>query len=324
MGVDCGRLSAMVDDQGGWGDVGLRSWTDLELIRAQLAAGADPDFRLRFHGRPLDMAAEYGSAEVVTELAARVSDVDAMLAGRTALWRAVFGDRPDNARALVAAGADPARPMMAGWSPGRLSLAGPDPLIADALSASEQAAVDEGRRLTTALGELWLEGLSLACIADIDAAEAIRRLDAEVVPADSVTEDDMWTYPLANHTELTLWATDVPGGCVIVQPWAYGASMPGVSTRLTPGTKCYAMYANPKSGNQGSTAHNGEIIGWDLHPAGGPDEHDSAEEILASYLYQRNPIAYCCAYAGLRPTDSRAFEGPPDIWLRLPDGDYWH
>ncbi len=213
---------------------------------------------------------------------------------------------------------------MAGWSPGRLSLAGPDPLIAGALSASEQAAVDEGRRLTTALGELWLDGLSLACTADIDAAEAIRRLHAEVVPADSVTEDDMWTYPLANHTELTLWATDVPGGCVLVQPWAYGASMPGVSTRLSPGTKCYAMYANPKSGNQGSTAHNGEIIGWDLHPAGGADEHDSADEILASYLYQRNPIAYCCAYAGLRPTDSRAFEGPPDVWLRLPDGDYWH
>lgn len=314
----------MVDDQGGWHGFGWRSWSDLDQVRARLAAGADPDFRLRYQGKPLDLAAERGSAEVVAELAGRVDDVDAMSSGRSALWRAVYANRPDNARALVAAGAEPSRPMMAGWSPGRLSLAGPDPLITGVLSAEEQAAVDEGRRLNAALGELWLDGLSLACVADIDAAEAIRRLGAEVVEEDSVTEDDMWSYPLATHAELTLWATDVPGGCVVVQPWAYGASMPRVSILLSPNTKCYAMYANPKSGNQGRTTHDGVTTGWDLHPGGAPDENDSAEQVLASYLYQRNPIGYCCAYAGLRLAGSRAFQGPPDLWLRLPDGDYWH
>jgi hypothetical protein len=34
-------------------------------------------------------------------------------------------------------------------------------------------------------------------------------------------------------------------------------------------------------------------------------------------------LAYCFAYAGLRPVDTRAVSGPPDVWLRLPDRDYW-
>ncbi|MEV0295332.1 ankyrin repeat domain-containing protein [Nocardia sp. NPDC050710] len=324
MRLGVGTLSVMLDNQGGWAGIYWSAWTNLELVRTRLEAGANPDFLLRDQIRPLDAAAEYGSPEVVAELATRVSDVDAVSWGRTALWRAVHENRIDTARALVEAGADLSRPMMAGWSSGKLSLAGPHPMIADALSASDQAAVDEGHRLTSALGKFEYEGLSLACVAGIDIAEAVRRLNAEVVSADSVTEEEMGTYPLANHVELTLWATDVPGGCVIVQPWAYGAWMTGVSTLLSAGTTCYAMYANPKSGNQGSIVHNGQITGRGLYPASYPrGEDDSAEEILASYLFQHSSIAYCCAYTGLRLTDSRAFVGPPDLWLRLPNRD-WH
>ncbi|GAA5057381.1 hypothetical protein HNP84_000481 [Thermocatellispora tengchongensis] len=44
-----------------------------------------------------------------------MDDVDAEHNGRTALWEAVFANCPDNARALIAAGADPWRPMMGGW-----------------------------------------------------------------------------------------------------------------------------------------------------------------------------------------------------------------
>ena len=64
------------------------------------------------------------SARAVSVLLARhVDDVDAEHEGRTALWEAVFANRPGNARSLLAAGADPWQPMMNSWSPGRLSLA---------------------------------------------------------------------------------------------------------------------------------------------------------------------------------------------------------
>ncbi|MDQ0846735.1 hypothetical protein QFZ68_006415 [Streptomyces sp. V1I6] len=117
--------------------------------------------------------------------------------------------------------------------------------------------------------------------------------------------------------------TSVPGGCVVTQPWGYAPQMPGVVTRLSAGTVCYGLYANPKSGDQGSIARNGVIEGSDLHPGGGPDTGDTSEEVLASYLYHYNAVAYSCAYAGLRLTDARAVVGPPDIWARLPQRDYW-
>ncbi|MFF0544126.1 hypothetical protein ACFYTF_14950 [Nocardia thailandica] len=234
----------------------------------------------------------------------------------------MYADRHDNARALLAAGADPARPMMAGWSPAKLSLAGQHPLGAGALSASEQASVEEKLQLTTALGTPWTDGMSLVCVAGIDAAEAARRLDAVVVSAGSVTPDDTESWPLSAATELTMWATEMPGGCVIVQPWSYVASMPGISARLSPGTKCYGMYFNPKCGCQGSISLDGALTDSDISPALDPSDDDSAEDILTSYLYQHDVLAYCCAWAGLRPGDARAFAGPPDVWLRVPDGDY--
>ena len=45
--------------------------------------------------------------------------------------------------------------------------------------------------------------------------------------------------------------------------------------------------------------------------------------MLLAELYLDEPVAYCCAYAGLRLTDNRAFTAP-DLWLRLPERDYWN
>jgi hypothetical protein len=318
-------------DDGGWFGMGGRSWSDPAEVRARLAAGADPNVPIRGWGYPLHAAAGWGSAGVVAELAGFVDDVDAVHDGRTALWVAVQADKPDNARALAAAGADPWRPMMAGWSPRRLSLASrtPDlftaPAGTDSLSAAESAAVTEAHRLIDALGEFHYEGLSFACVAGIDAAEAVRRLEATVVAYDTVRSRDyaLGYDPMGEDVLLAVGITDVPGGCVC-QSWTFGVSMPGVSIRLSIDTVCYAMYANPASGNQGSIARNGVIEGWDLHPGGGwSAADDPAEEILRTYLYQHRAVAYCCAYAGVKPTFARPFTGPPDFWVRLPVRDYW-
>ncbi|WP_460514437.1 ankyrin repeat domain-containing protein [Flindersiella endophytica] len=297
-------------------------------MRDRLDQGADPNVAVSYLGPPLHIAAETGSPEVVAELARRVDDADAMWEGRTALWRAVAVNRPDNARVLAAAGADPRRNLMAGWSPERLGLAGSTPDLFGSPQASltpeETAMVEESRRLVAVLSRRR-EGLGVACAAGIDVAEAVRRLDAEVVQGDYEATMAAWeSDPVSDDVIRTMWATEVPGGCVLAQPWGFGPSMPRVNEALSVGTTCYGMYANPKSGNQGSISRDGEILGWDLHPGGGvADEHDDSAEVLLTYLYQGQALAYCFAYAGLRPVDERSVSGPPDQWLRLPDRDYW-
>lgn len=229
-----------VNDGSGWPSISRDDRTDPEPVHARRETGAAPDPEDYFL---LHDAAENDSPEAVAELAQRVHDVDFLddddeeYPGRTPLWTAVFANRPDNARVLVSAGADPWRPMMNGWSPGRLSLAGPTPALfsippgATGLSPSETAAVAEARRLIAALGDLSYFGLGMACV----------------------------------------------------------------------------------------------LEQWDTHPGGGgvyPD--DPTEEILTTYLYHHHPVAYCCARTGLHLTDARAITGPPDMWLRLPERDWWN
>ncbi|MFF5927001.1 ankyrin repeat domain-containing protein [Streptomyces hydrogenans] len=310
----------------GWDGMGW-DWTDHEDIRRRLDGGADPE---RWSGgRPLHRAALFGSPEVVAELAGRVAEVDATEGGVTALWEAVVAGKPENARALAVAGADPWRTSLGGWSPGRLSLAGPTPELfavpaGVGLSPGERATAEEARRLLAALGEFYYDGLGLACVAGIDAAEAVRRLDGAPVPDDVMEEflDAPYDYDMDESLRF-VGVTSVPGGCVVTQPWGYAPQMPGVMARLSAGTFCYGLYANPKSGNQGSVARDGIVEAGDLHPGGGPDEGDSAEEVLRSYLYHHRAVAFACAFAGLRPVDARGVLGPPDVWIELPDLDYW-
>ncbi|NRQ38387.1 ankyrin repeat domain-containing protein [Nonomuraea sp. NN258] len=313
----------------GWSDLGWQSWTDLEQIRARLDAGADPNVGSYVFDRPLHAAAELGSPEVVAELAGRVDDVDAVCEGRTALWEAVFNDRPDNVRALVAAGADPWRPMMAGWSPGRLSLAGPRPGQFfpfppghTGLTEEESAAVVESDRLIGVLPGLEHDGFSLTCVAGLTAAEASGRLNGEPAADDELEEimDD----PFHEEAMRYIGLTDVPGGCVVFQDWGFMAATPVVMKLLSAGTVAYGMYANPKSGNQGRVYRDGEVTAWDTSPGGRDvDPGDSAAEILLKYLYEGHAEAYCFAGAGLRPADDGSLISPARH-VRLPERDYWH
>ncbi|MET7320569.1 ankyrin repeat domain-containing protein [Streptomyces sp. NPDC005549] len=310
----------------GWAGMSWK-WADVDDVRRRLDEGADPE---RWSGgRPLHHAAVFGSPQVVGELVGRVADVDALENGVTALWEAVVSGKPHNARVLATAGADPWRPLIGGWSPGRLSLAGPTPDLfpvpeGTGLTDPERAAAQESRRLITALGTFHYDGTGLACVAGIDAAEAVRRLRA--APVEDEAADEVLKEPYGYDMDRILQivgVTTVPGGCVVTQPWGYAPQMPGVLTLLSADTVCYGLYANPKSGNQGSIARHGAVESWDLHPGGGPHENDTAEEVLASYLYHCNAVAYSCAFSGLAPTDSRAVVGPPDVWVELPRRDYW-
>jgi hypothetical protein len=237
--------------------------------------------------------------------------------------------------------------MMAGWSPGRLSLAGPEPDLfpgrpADmSLTPAEADAAALAGELRATLSGFHYEGTGLLCVAGADAAEAIRRLEGTVMSEDElltyydggVDEDydpanddgNDWRWLEDIHDLRLVGITDVPGGCLVIQPWGYQPQTPVVGRALSVGTIAYGLYANPKSGNQGSVYIDGVGIAGDLHPGGGePSEDATSRDVLLSYLYRGNAIGYACAYVGLRPRTARPATGPADTWVLLPDRDYWH
>jgi hypothetical protein len=186
------------------------------------------------------------------------------------------------------------------------------------MNPEERAAAEERDRLVAALdGFPDDDGFSLACIAGIDAETVFRLLDAEPVEVTEEQAQDWWEDPFDGDAEGTIGVTTVPGGCVLVQPWGFAATNSEMLNRLSAGTVAYAMYANPKSGDQGQIHRDGEEVGSDLFPGGGVEEEDEGRDALLARLYESEPVAFCCAYVGLRPTDSRAFKSP-DLWLRLP------
>ncbi|MGK5732918.1 ankyrin repeat domain-containing protein [Streptomyces sp. URMC 124] len=252
--------------------------------------------------------------------------------GTVGLWQVLMDDQLEFVEELLAAGADPWQPVLGGWSPGRLTLAGPRPeLLAvpegqQGLDADERAAVLEAERLRAALADCHHEGLGLVCVAGIDAREAIRRLNATPVLGSrlqTLEEDAVAGHAFDDDLRI-VGVTTVPGGCIVTQPWGYMPQVSGVQKRLSAGTACYGLYANAKSGNQGSVVRDGVIEGSVLHPGGGPNPFDTvtSEDVLLAYLYRDHPLAHACAWVGLRPTDARAMTGQPDAWVELPECDW--
>jgi hypothetical protein len=143
---------------GDWDGVRLWGGGDAGQVQMRLAAGADPCAPVGSGGRTmLHVAAELASPEVVAAMAGAARQLDRLAEGRSALWLAVHSGRYDNAQVLAAAGADPWLSMMAGWSPGRLSLAGPQPDLFPGrpagawLTPVEAAAAALGRQLHATL-----------------------------------------------------------------------------------------------------------------------------------------------------------------------------
>lgn len=263
------------------------------------------------------MAAQEGSPQVVFELASRARDLDAFCKGRSALWNAVYHHRDDNALVLAELGADPWRPMMDGWSPGRLSLAGSLGDLFEipedqALTVQERAMADAGPELAEVFSGISYDGFSVACVAGLTAVEAVQRLPVgEVIIVDDHApwhEEDF-----CGESDI-VGVTDVPGGCVIAQPWAYRAV--DVLEVVTAGTFAYGMYANPKSGDQGHIAEDGRRVRWGLHPGYDPYPHSTAREVLASFASCHSAIVHCLVYAGLQPDSTDCLECP-DAWVRL-------
>jgi hypothetical protein len=276
---------------------------------------------------PLHEAARQGlPLPVVERRLGAIGEVDALWRGRTALWEAVMHRHHDVAELLAKAGADPWAPLIGGWSPGRLALAGPRPTLFGApdshLTTAEMAAIARARRLIMAVGDPEVEGMSIACLAHVDSAEAAGRLRALPVDIPNFAEWalDPWSEGMTDEEVAhTVGVTDVPGGCVVTQWAGFTAAMPGLLTRLTPGSSAYAMTVEEKSGCRGVAFHHGHLAGSELSPGSGDAEpSDSGSEVLRAYLYYGHPVAHCCDAAGLHPENQRPFTGPPTKLLRLP------
>jgi len=170
--------------------------------------------------------------------------------GRTALWNAVYEGRPDQAALLVAAGGDPWRDMMSGWSPGRLALAGPTPELfgpppaGAALTPEESETVLRAKSVIAALaGSATPAGWSVAAVAGVSADEAVARVGGLLL--DHPTDwsfDDLVAFginPPFDHGGIG--AHDFRGGCVVVHPLGYDASTPRVLRLLSRGTRAYGV-----------------------------------------------------------------------------------
>lgn len=324
--------------RGDWDRMGYEDWDDAALIRARLEGGAPADAVVWSGATPLHLAAERGGAESVAALLPHVERIDAPDdEGHTALWHAACTADEDSVRALIRAGADVWTPQTGPWSPGRLLLTTPlAPLVASlpgavALPPDELAAFRAADALIEAFDDpqLYTEGLGIAFVRDLDAAEVVRRLGADPARCPEVPlerapfdEDDYDTsLRFVGVTDLP----GNPGGCVLTQE-GYLPSDDGVLRAISAGTTAYGLYFNPKGGTYGTLARDGRLV---EHEEIGlpPDETEPAAHWHFRFWrsgrgvpYAAHDLAYACGAAGLRVADARPAvdDTLPRRWVELP------
>ncbi|KAB8187795.1 ankyrin repeat domain-containing protein [Microbispora catharanthi] len=196
---------------------------DPESIRRRLE-GAGAQAYPRALDDDLHEAAYEGVAEAIEVLVAHGADVESSGVWETPLWTAVCRGHSDAVAALLRAGADPWRPVVAGRSAGDIALTGP---LADLFAALPGApATDVGllRRqaeadaLVTAY-DSWEtycgEGDGFAFVAGIDEDSAIRRLGLDPAGCPLANEDEyMDVGPSLGAS--ALWLGRPPGSAGVV------------------------------------------------------------------------------------------------------------
>ncbi|MBC9957161.1 hypothetical protein [Yimella sp. cx-51] len=234
-------------------DLPRDKYSDPAAVEAELARGADlfaddAIFWLVMWGSPQTLALALPFVEDIDRFGSEVGE------GRTLLWTALFAGKHEMAAMLHDAGADPWLDQMGGWSPGRLALAGPAPDLFDTppervgLTRAEIELIDSAARSTPACTALAdAQGWSLCAVACIDSAEALRRLQA--IPAEDLP-DDPRDWPTAMDGRPLVVAHETSGGCLLLHPCSFEASMPGVLCRVASDTRAYAVFDNAARGRQ--------------------------------------------------------------------------
>ncbi|MBD2758472.1 hypothetical protein IEE94_02965 [Yimella sp. cx-573] len=136
-------------------------------------------------------------------------------------------------------------------------------------------------------------------------------------------------WPTAMDGRPPVVARETSGGCLLLHPCSFEASIPGVLCRVASNTRAYAVFDKAARGRQGSDAEDGVLQGWDLSPGGMPWSGQHSSHIFESYLAShRGPasaaVAQACWTAGVFPTDPTDFLEPHRTVAHLPeDIDWW-
>jgi hypothetical protein len=316
--------------------MGYGQWWDPNVVAGGADGGTDPNVTGWDGELVVTTVVMSGTPEALSTILPGMTDVDQLGGGvfdqgRTALWSAVYEGRPEMARLLVEAGADPWREMMSGWSPGRLALAGPTPDLFGSppagvgLSDPERDCVARAQPVIHGFGaSLTAVGWSIAAVAGVTAAEAVERVGGlPEEQSEAMTFEDLVEASMAQYQQDdVLGASDVPGGCLVVHPMGYDAATPRMLRRLSQVTSAYGVFDNMANGRQGTHAVDGVFEGWDLCPGGWPDADDDSRKVLLSYLAHQcsadgRAVVEACLVAGIHPGSPQAFYGPYDVAFRI-------
>jgi hypothetical protein len=269
-----------------------------DQVRAALAAGADPNERLgNIQNTPLHNALwDFDpSLEAVQLLIEGGADVEATNAiGETPLWCAVRRGYEEETLALLAAGADPWRPVRGDRSAGRVALDGPLAPIFEGLPGAPTVS-DEERAAQARADELisfyeqWHylpDALCLAFVRGVDEDEVFRRLGLDPAEYPPVDVDEYTAgHDFYDSDHSVLWVRSVEGGGVMVyDSWGIAPVSDLFCAAVSAdGAEVASTFNNPAGGDLPvNWWRNGARIAWPA-PFHDPSPNDPPEAWLCRF-----------------------------------------